>query len=394
MIVYPGKCRTKPGTPVADGCHPGGGGGFTYAVALPANDSDPFLTNWTKPSYNPIVNQTGDDPSTAWKTPDGEWRLIGNQGCSDDASGNSGAPIYGSMDFKTWYKIGCTELLLGDCPTFFPLPALTPGSSAQGPLPNYVHKAGSPHDLIQVGTWTDGKPGADGTPGTWVPSGGSVPLDNGRTHASKDFYDPVAKRRIMWVWGTLPNGVQTIPRVMTYDPRFNKIVYTPAEEIEKLRGDVLDNIENRDVDPKQTSPTLKASSASEISVTFAKPTAATTLLVELLGGSTQFYINFVPNATEVEAGVIGKSTDVVSMTDEDEEVTIRVFQDTVMAEVYFMGGRVAMTEQVTPGDNWDVSVATTDAPVTIKSATVWQMGSIWTTPEEVLRTPRKDGRPL
>ena len=32
-----------------------------------------------KPFTNPVVNATGDDPSTAWKTKDGEWRLIGNQ---------------------------------------------------------------------------------------------------------------------------------------------------------------------------------------------------------------------------------------------------------------------------------------------------------------------------
>ena len=53
------------------------------------------------------------------QTPSGEWRLIGNQGCS------GGAPIYGSKDFIVWYKIGCTKLRLGDCPTFFPLPPLT-----------------------------------------------------------------------------------------------------------------------------------------------------------------------------------------------------------------------------------------------------------------------------
>jgi hypothetical protein len=77
---------------------------FTYDVVVPADPSDPLLTNWTKPSYNPIVNGTGDDPSTAWKTPSGEWRLIGNQGCTTE-SGAGGAPIYGSMDFKTWYKV-------------------------------------------------------------------------------------------------------------------------------------------------------------------------------------------------------------------------------------------------------------------------------------------------
>jgi hypothetical protein len=172
------------------------------------------------------------------------------------------------MDFKSWYKIGFTTLTLGDCPTFFPLPSLTPGSSdrltaeQRGALPNWVHKAGSGNDQVQVGTWTDGKPGektvfwshlytkaiilprqardkhrettptqsgvfsgpfSQGTPGTWVQQGGSTPLDNGKTHASKDFWDPVKKRRIMWVWGTLPNGIQTVPRDMTYDPRTNKI---------------------------------------------------------------------------------------------------------------------------------------------------------------------------
>ena len=69
-------------------------------------------------------------------------------------------------------------------------------------LPNWVHKAGSGNDQVQVGTWTDGKPGPEGvgTPGTWVQSGGSIPLDNGKTHASKDFWDPVKKRRIMCVF--------------------------------------------------------------------------------------------------------------------------------------------------------------------------------------------------
>jgi len=154
-------------------------------------------TEWTKPSYNPIVNGTGDDPSTAWLTADGEWRMIGNQGC------DSGAPIYGSKDFVTWYKIGCTTLRLGDCPTFFPLPPLTPGTVNTTTLPTHVHKAGSNNDVVQIGTWTDGIPGPNGTTGTWEPTPGvpfgSTPVDTGTTHASKDFWDPVKNRRILWV---------------------------------------------------------------------------------------------------------------------------------------------------------------------------------------------------
>ena len=55
-----------------------------------------------------------------------------------------------------------------------------------------VVQAGSGNDQVQVGTWTDGKvgPAGTGSPGTWVVKGDSIPLDNGKTHASKDFCKP------------------------------------------------------------------------------------------------------------------------------------------------------------------------------------------------------------
>ena len=38
--------------------------------AVPADyASDPLLANWTKPSYNPIMENTQRDPSTPWQTP-------------------------------------------------------------------------------------------------------------------------------------------------------------------------------------------------------------------------------------------------------------------------------------------------------------------------------------
>ena len=85
--------------------------------------------------------------------------------------------------------------MAGDCPTFFTLPKLFPGTEryldAHGPLPNHVHKSGgSGGDQFQVGTWTDGKPGSEadgGTPGTWeiLAGTGTVFQDKGKTHASK-----------------------------------------------------------------------------------------------------------------------------------------------------------------------------------------------------------------
>ena len=131
---------------------------------------------------NPIVNDTGRDPSTAWKTAHGEYRLIGNQACADPhfPANDGGAPTYGSMDFKTWYKVGCTTLPAGDCPTLFPRPALTPGSTDGmsaaeiAALPTHVYKAGlfapGNYDTCWFGDLKDGSPGREGvgSVGSWV----------------------------------------------------------------------------------------------------------------------------------------------------------------------------------------------------------------------------------
>lgn len=118
--------------------------------------------------------------------------------------------------------------------------------------------------------------------------------------ASKDFYDPTTGRRIMWVWGTLPNGIQTIPREMTYDPRTNKISacitiasslslrtlstashdvvnslvlvdYAPVVEMKQLRSKQPIAVLSAEAVAPGKSLVLKASSASDIELTFEKP---------------------------------------------------------------------------------------------------------------------------
>ena len=97
--MYPGKCKKDAVTPGdGKGCN-GGNGGFTYVLTVPKNASDPLYSEWAKEGtiggkafHNPVLNKTGDDPSTAWKTKDGEWRVIGNQGCAPEG----GNPLYGS----------------------------------------------------------------------------------------------------------------------------------------------------------------------------------------------------------------------------------------------------------------------------------------------------------
>jgi len=404
VIVYPGRCTGGPkGSPEAEACSTG----FTYSVAVPADPSDPLYTNWAKPSYNPVVNQTGDDPSSAWKTPAGEWRFIGNQKCGD----GNGAPIYGSMDFKSFYKIGCTTFLKGDCPTFFPLPPLVPGINKVdleklGPLPTHVHKAGSGNDQVQVGVWTDGKPGPaaqGGTPGRWVQQGESIPLDNGATHASKDFFDPVKQRRIMWVWARITGGAQTVPREMTYDPRTGRIVYNPVAEMTTLRSESpIGSLAAQTISSLDAAVFLKGGLAADIEIVWKRPTANASLQASI--ADVVVGMDYVVNASTMRV-YCGNYHDAVPMLDageSDEFLSLRLMVDTAVAEAYFQNGRVAITFPITLKNESDGNVAltvknvnttstggaaATNAVARLEKATSWSMSSIWTTANQVIATP-------
>eukprot|EP01047_Picozoa_sp_COSAG01_P017458 COSAG01_NODE_925_length_12707_cov_21.250297_4_plen_243_part_00 len=169
--------------PAAGHCEAGVDGcsstGFQYAQAVPADRGDPFLENWRK--LPPIVNETFDDPSTAWKTASGEWRFIGNSRI--DRTTLSQSPIFatnGSSFRGPWRRVGLVEgLAWGECPSLYPLPALYPGavatatsSRAQAALPTHVHKRSrQTHncsgdcsgDVVQLGNWVDGAPGQVGS---------------------------------------------------------------------------------------------------------------------------------------------------------------------------------------------------------------------------------------
>ena len=230
--VYPGLCSTG-----KDGCP----GGTNLCIAKPDDETDQLQTNWTKDAkrtgaVNPIRNNTGRDPSTAWKTPAGEWRLT-----------TFDTIIYGSMDFNTWYTIGKQPGFPGgECPSFFPLPRTTPGAGAApagAKTYTHVHKASHGGDWMQVGTYV-----ANGVKenGNWTGEP-EVKIDQGNFYASKDFFDPVGNngqgRRINWGWATVPPAsTQTMPREVTWNPELQQLVYSPLPEQDQLRGDKLFDI--------------------------------------------------------------------------------------------------------------------------------------------------------
>ena len=151
--IYPGICNKVD--------WPGCSTGTLLALAIPADyANDPLLTNWSKPGFNPIIEGSQRDPSTPWKTPSGEWRLRTFNG-----------EVYGTAndaDFLAgkWYSLGVNkDFRQGECPSFYPLPAATPGFEAQyerlaaqgeGGLPTHVHKTSVlGRDWWQLGTYSN-----------------------------------------------------------------------------------------------------------------------------------------------------------------------------------------------------------------------------------------------
>ena len=111
-------------------------------------------------------------------------------------------PLFTAKNLRgPWTIVGdVANLTSGECPSLFPLPALTPGTSAKPgqKLPTHVYKRGRMggptklQDHFQIGDWTEGKPGevAIWSPTPNIPfqaRGGGVLVDEGLFYASKDF---------------------------------------------------------------------------------------------------------------------------------------------------------------------------------------------------------------
>eukprot|EP00937_MAST-01D_sp_MAST-1D-sp2_P003400 g3400.t1 len=336
-----------------------GGRQTQLCIAVPADPSDPLQAEWAKDGArgaftgyaNPIANNTGRDPSSAWRTPAGEWRLT-----------SYGSQIYGSMDFKRWYHIGQqTSFPQGECPSFFRLPRDTPGS---GPAPG----GGGHADTRDQG------------------------------------------RRILWGWARVAYGpwddgnpwessAHTLPREVTWHPELQQLVFQPLPEQAELRAGVLGRRAAQDLPPTGAPLSLGLPPAlgnqSEVIVTFARPVAAVNLTVRVMAdaggsGGTAFLIRFMPNSSEVDVAGGGTAAR-LRLSPSDATLELRVFVDNVFSEAYWQGGRVAMTVPTPANAVCDVSVSADAAGARLLSAVVYGVKSIWVAPGDVLRTPRRDG---
>jgi sucrose-6-phosphate hydrolase SacC (GH32 family) len=304
--IYPGLCNKND--------WPACGTGTLLAQAVPADYAgDELLVNWTKPSYNPIMENTQRDPSSPWKTEFGTWRLrTYNQHVYEAAS--DAAVLKGQ-----WTDIGVNTDFRGcECPSFYPLPASTPGFEAEyeamrggDGLPTNVHKTSCGGDWWQLGSYSASKAGVLGnfsaTPG-WEDLWEQKKIDQGHFYASKDNLYPTtggkAKRRINWGWATVPPAsTQTLPREVTFNAAARCLQQYPIEELTALRG--------KPVSTKTTGPVkLPAGAAknSEIIATFTLPKTAATLAVTI-GAPAPPPAPPAPPAPAIPVGTMMNGTD-------------------------------------------------------------------------------------
>lgn len=279
--IYPGLCDKKD--------WPACGTGTLLAQAVPDDyANDELLTNWSKPSYNPVIENAERDPSTPWKTPSGEWRL---------RTYNSivyGAASDADMLAGKWYTIGPSKDFRGcECPSFYPLPAATPGFEAEygaaaeaAALPTHVHKTSCGGDWWQLGTYDAGPAKSVGTfkatPG-WEDLFKQKKIEQGQFYASKDNEYPTkggGKRRVNWGWATVPPAsAQTLPREITFNAAARTLEQAPLAELEGLRGAAVyskNGVALKANTPASLGLASGVAKQSEIVATFALPSSEAT----------------------------------------------------------------------------------------------------------------------
>ncbi|KAI3455570.1 hypothetical protein Pfo_012233 [Paulownia fortunei] len=230
-------------------------------LAIPKNLSDPYLIEWIKSPYNPLMAPTVEnkidassfrDPTTAWLGRDGRWRvIIGNK------RGRRGmALLYRSKDFVHWTKAkhplySTKDSGMWECPDFYPVSTSSVDgvdTSMVGNGLKHVLKASlsnALHDSYALGTYNLEKD-------VFIPEKGRLEIgselryDYGKFYASKSFFDSSTNRRILWGWISEStnettdamkgwSGLQAIPRKVWLDKSGKQLVQWPVEEIEKLR---------------------------------------------------------------------------------------------------------------------------------------------------------------
>lgn len=413
--IYPGLCNRVDWA----NCFTG----TLLAYAVPADyKHDPLLERWTKPSFNPIMENTQRDPSTPWRMPNGEWRMS-----TYDAMYGSASDA--DMLKGKWYRIGNNfGGKTAECPSFFPLPGPTPGFEAayekalkRGTLPTHVYKYSENwKDHWAVGSYHAGKPRSTGrleaTPG-WESLFHFKIIDNGNYYACKDNEYPTKTgeaRRINWGWATIPHGSQTLPRVITFNAEARCLEQAPLDELVDLRGPAAFSSKSLELNSKKMELKLHEGvlQQSEVVVSFRLPKEQAMFGVSIASpsgyratcvvqynppGEADSDVHEVPvycrktqdHANDMYYGQEPTFSDSLPLLKHEKSLELRLFYDHVILEAYFQRGRVALTldaaQELEPGSKLSLM---SSSQVWVADVSVYPMENIWVSREKVREAKR------
>eukprot|EP01112_Ceratiomyxa_fruticulosa_P017510 TRINITY_DN5467_c0_g1_i1.p1 TRINITY_DN5467_c0_g1~~TRINITY_DN5467_c0_g1_i1.p1 ORF type:complete len:563 (-),score=82.60 TRINITY_DN5467_c0_g1_i1:43-1731(-) len=212
-------------------------------LAFPSDINDPSLTNWTKYENNPVMTAPKmdldgyRDPTTAWfNSQDNKWYLIIGAGETNDGGMTL---LYSSEDLLSWNFTGhplyfdvehsAVTGSMWECPDFYQV--------SDDFYALKFSNANQAWDMYYIGSYFESN-------NTFQPNTLSS-YDNGKFYASKTFWDFANERRILFGWISEEDsnatargwsGMQSLPRVVTFDADTNSLVMNPIPELQSLRG--------------------------------------------------------------------------------------------------------------------------------------------------------------
>ncbi|VAI52872.1 unnamed protein product [Triticum turgidum subsp. durum] len=357
-------------------------------LAFPTDPSDPLLINWTKYENNPVMypppgvgEKDFRDPTTAWfDGSDDTWRLV--IGSKDDHHAGM-VMTYKTKDFIDYELVpGLLHRVPGtgmwECIDLYPVgglrgidmtEAVAAASNNGGGDVLHVMKESSDddrHDYYALGRY-------DAAKNTWTPLdsdadvGIGLRYDWGKFYASKTFYDPSKKRRVLWGWvgetdsehADVAKGwasLQSIPRTVVLDTKTgSNLLQWPVEEVETLRTNSTNlggvTVEHGSVFPlslhRATQLDIEASFRLDPLDVAAAKEADVGYNCSTSGGLRTHFCHDETrssHANDIVKRVVGNIVPVL----DGEEFSVRVLVDHSIVESFAMGGRLTATSRVYP----------------------------------------------
>ncbi|KAJ7944773.1 Acid beta-fructofuranosidase [Quillaja saponaria] len=366
-------------------------------LAVPSDLNDPLLVNWIKYSGNPVLAPPpgigdGDfrDPTTAWLTSEGTWRIA--IGSKLNTTGVS--LIYDTKDFKKYDLYGGLLTAvpgtgMWECLDFYPVSTTSDiglDTSVTGPDVKHVLKtsvADVNSDYYAIGIYNDKnvKFVADNPE---IDVGIGIRYDYGKFYASKTFYDPKKERRVLWGWireldsefADMKKGwasVQAIPRTILLDRKTGTNLLQSCQDQwchwnvgTATQLDIVAEFEiDKDVLDKTPQSNVEFSCSGSGGAAHRGSLGPFGLLVladESLSERTPVYFYITKGsdghlktfyctdqtrssvATDVEKQIFGSYVPVLK----DEKLSVRVLVDHSVLESFVQGGRTCITTRVYP----------------------------------------------